>query len=283
MVRMGTAVFGFGILMALGCGVSTASRGGAFGDESYDQASLERNPVRLRYAVARGGGCSSCRFWSGVIEIANLDFSKDVAVVWKREPDGVWVENQAQFLRTVDQRRELWSFSGVGGPGATRFAIRYRIRGAEYWDNNGGSDYSVTIDASGGQGLVGFNAPLSNELDLAVTRATVSSAGQNRPGNVLNLELLVRNRVPSKQVSLVFTLDNWQSTQTVSAQYVYGGSQTTETWSAGVSFGAWPKIEFAVVSRQANRESWDNNFGRNYECRQVNGRFECTGLALLRD
>ena len=92
---------------------------------------------------------------SGQILVENLGFHKDVALLYVGA-DGGWHEAAATYSAPsyTHGNYEVWTFRiaeavyKVPPAGFFRFAIRYRVDGAESWDNNGGADYDGTVDSA---------------------------------------------------------------------------------------------------------------------------------------
>jgi hypothetical protein len=239
-------------------------------------------PIKLRFANARNTGCSSCVSWSGVVEVENLGYAKDVTVVYK-SPGAGWQEAKARYLRSVAGNRELWSFEGVGGIGTSELAVRYRVGGREYWDSNGGGNYKGEIGSSSGDGIVGMASPMGSGIDVAVTSASASFPARGHVGSSLFADVLVRNLAYDKEVTLVYTTDGWKTVKTAAATYAYGGQAGGETWRAFTWFDtSATKIEYVVVAKQVGREAWDNDFGQNFECHAEAGAWKCSGAAFTR-
>lgn len=79
----------------------------------------------------------------------------------------------------------------------------------------------------------------------------------------------VKNISYVKQVSVKYTLNNWETHETINATYVPGSSTG---WTDTFSFEIIPKgsisdisyIELAVCYSANNQEHWDSNYGKNY-------------------
>ena len=89
---------------------------------------------------------------SGQILVDNLAPTKDVTVHYVGA-DGLWHDAPATYAApsTTFGNFEVWTFEVVvpvfKAPPADffRFAVRYRVAGAEHWDNHGGADYDGTV------------------------------------------------------------------------------------------------------------------------------------------
>lgn len=256
--------------------VSGAGCGGADAPVSAVASALDAAPVQLRYAQAKNRGCTSCVDWSGVIDVADLAYDKQVTVV-ASDPSGPgWHEIAARYAGPASSGRQLWTFEGVGSLGTTRFAVRYRVAGAEYWDNNLGADYTALSDMYPGAGFVGIVSPLGTGTDIALSHLEAYLPARGRPGHTLYARLLVRNRAVDKDVALVYSTDDWKTVGTVPATYAYGSDVGGETWTVNLLFPETAsQIRFAAVVHQAGGEAWDNNDGRNYQCSIEGGSWQC--------
>ena len=90
---------------------------------------------------------------SFVVLVRNLSYEKSVDVKWAGE-DGIWHTLPARYHSSVDQDKEYWVarkpftlLATKSLPGNVRFAVRYRVLGKEYWDNNQGENYSIQADS----------------------------------------------------------------------------------------------------------------------------------------
>lgn len=91
----------------------------------------------------------------GITHVINLDFEKDVTALYTFTEWKSCAEAKASWVSTVTKTWEEGELSGdmfrfhlpvppYLQPGAMlQFAIRYRVCGAEYWDNNNGENYKL--------------------------------------------------------------------------------------------------------------------------------------------
>jgi hypothetical protein len=216
-------------------------------------------PVRLQYAVTEEGG-SYAR-----VKVDNLAYAKSVALhhgngsAWT-DRELVWIEGYGSYdvfvtTRPVDV-----------GP-IQRFAVRYSVSGLEFWDNNGGANY--TIDE--GHGTVGGNVTLRNaQLLPGVTRYDRSLRGQ----------IYVNNLAYQKHVGVRMSIDGGTSWANYAATYVRKATEGTprdafpipdvevwEFWTPLFS-PSFYNIYFAVYYNGY----WDNNFNHNYSLFNEPGR-----------
>jgi hypothetical protein len=280
--RIAVVVFG-SLLAASGCEASS--------DEPTGEAELAvRGPVALRYAASRARpGCDTCSSWSGVVDVENMAFGKEVIVFWSVPTSGglwgPWQETAATFLASASHGRETWSFEGVGQGSLTRLKIRYRVAGREMWDDNGGRNYLASLGPGpygSGSEYVGLASPMGSGIDLAVSGASV---GRTEEGSLLTADLVVRNLAPEKDVGIVYSFDNWRTKREARASFASGDGHSGrgERWRVQVTFPLGANaIQFAARARQNDREVWDNNFTHDFECRLHNASgWQCAGATLL--
>lgn len=237
-------------------------------------------PVELVYARAQTNrsGCPTCLVWGGVVEVDNIAFVKDIAVIYRVSDGSLAGESSASYLRTLASGRELWSFANVGGPGDTTMSVRYRVDGDTYIDNNGGAGYEGRTRTR-----TAIDSPLGPGRNIVVTYANVS--GWSDLSLQLNANLLVRNIAPTKDVRIVYSTDRWKTVRDATATYIDGGGIGGEHWNVikSLPYGA-KELEFAAVVRQGGTESWDNNYNQNFSCRpdpRSPSAWICRGDALV--
>lgn len=270
-----------GLTLSAGCGDATAP--GVAGVSSVRSA-LAAPPVRLIYAKAYGYGCSSCMTWGGVVEVENLAYDKEITIAHQGLGGGAAGEVRAAYLRTLPSGRELWSFGLAGGLGTSQLRVRYRAAGRELWDDNGGWDYWGRIESVSGYGIVGREAPLGAGIDVVATEAYVMLPARGRPDTELWVQLLVRNRAYEKTVRVVSSTDGWATVRTKDAEYLYGDGAGGEVWRAHQPLdSAATEVSFVVSALAGGVESWDNNFGQNFTCRNEPAPigWRCTGAAFV--
>jgi maltose 6'-phosphate phosphatase len=85
--------------------------------------------------------------------VDDLAFDKQVDVLWAGE-DGAWHTLAASFHGKAAAGKEYWLARAAfpltaerSLPGNIQFALRYRVAGAEYWDNNQGVNHSTQADS----------------------------------------------------------------------------------------------------------------------------------------
>lgn len=91
----------------------------------------------------------------GTVQVLNLAFEKEVTVIYSFTDWKSRAESKASWISTVhrdgsDPESDVFRFRlpvppFIMTPGAVlQFAIRFRVAGSEYWDNNAGCDYKLT-------------------------------------------------------------------------------------------------------------------------------------------
>lgn len=220
-------------------------------------AARAADEVLFSYAKVRQT-CSSCAEWEGSIEVKNLGYEKQVAIVYQIN-SGAWREAPAGYGGPLANGYERWPFKvqSVTYGVTIRFAVRYRVAGQEFWDNNGGADYFIGGSSPGF--LLGHAAV---KLDRASSSS--SSAGVSLSGWVV-----VKNLAYAKEVKIVYSLDEWATVQEAFASYnsalAFSGG-TSERWD--FSLQAPPpgtqRIHFAIAYTVNGVTYWDNNGGANY-------------------
>lgn len=78
----------------------------------------------------------------GVVRVANLAYAKEVTVRWTHDNWKTSHDTHAVFLSN-DGATDRFAFELPINGDDVSFAIQYRSEGAEYWDNNRGSNYTV--------------------------------------------------------------------------------------------------------------------------------------------
>ena len=153
-----------------------------------------------------------------------------------------------------------------------QFAIEYIVNGQTYWDNNGGNNYF--INNSDGMFL---QDGLNVSLDTYTTYLQNYSYSPS-PTSFFSVVVDVRNIGYSKNVTMVYTTDNWKTTKTAAlsfAQYYAIGDGVSlvnpnrfgiERWTNYMNVDSTVKtIQLAISYKVNGVEYWDNNYGKNYQ------------------
>lgn len=200
------------------------------------------------------------------VEVANLAYNKKVVVHYQNS-NGAWTNFNLTYKNTTNKGTEIWSGKLILGSASdingeiSQFVVKYEVKGQTYWDNNKGKNYKTPAEGT-------F---LADDLNVSVSHGYLYPDG--RFGVIVN----VKNLAPTKEVKLIYTLDNWKTTQTDNLKYqsswFYGQGDIpspnihkVEVWWFGKTFSTltFSEIKYAVVYKVNGVEYWDNNFGKNY-------------------
>ncbi|HOW96932.1 MAG TPA: hypothetical protein P5567_10070 [Kiritimatiellia bacterium] len=166
-----------------------------------------------------------------------------------------------------------------------RFAIRatwsYAVSGMtttrDYWDNNGGADYSVIVQGGAVDGIVGGNVGLVVASNYCRTVSGLPAIPRLCNQYVAGT-LVVQSTAPSVVAGIRVTTDNWRHFTDIpvssAASYGFGyGSAQVRVCRFEQRIGTRMTkpnrtAKFAVYFRDAlGREFWDNNFEQDYTVR----------------
>jgi maltose 6'-phosphate phosphatase len=205
------------------------------------------------------------------IEIENLDFHKQVDVLWCDE-SGQWQTVAATFFAKLDERRERWQAQVVceasakqSLPGNIQFGLRLRCQGQEYWDNRHGENYRSEADSGYqlGDGIQIAHLGYQNRLQ----------AGQK----ILELTVLIAQAFQAEQVTVHWTVDDWQSQRQNHCQTdrLYWDKHCAsnarnpnqygvQVWTTQLRCGQHFRLQYSISAQIAGQPVWDNNDGQNY-------------------
>ena len=107
---------------------------------------ISQTCICLEYVTLHKEGC----YLRGFVRVSNLSYCKDVVVRWTENSWKTYRDTGAAFYRHHGET-DTFEFKLPMTMGDVIFAIRYRSRGNEYWDNNGWLDYSVKSQQSNSQ------------------------------------------------------------------------------------------------------------------------------------
>lgn len=202
------------------------------------------------------------------ILVEDLAFQKEVSV-HERGASGQWHDIRAEYVRSVNNNRELWRAEAQFPENDIHdlgFAIRYEVNGNTYWDNNYQRDYFLGSND---------NSYLSDRFSVFVTEQAV--VWETPEGSIRSrYHVALRNIAFDKKVEVVYTTDGWQTIKTVAASYlypheIYSNAEVEnpnvfgiEVWAFEIEFQADETVEFAVSYTVSDATFWDNNFGLNY-------------------
>ncbi len=215
------------------------------------------------------------------VEVDSIPYSKSV-IVHHKMSDGSWRNFPLKKISSTNTKSEIWGWElnyGVGTPAAATFAsvgfsdefvIKYAVNGQVYWDNNYGKNYSISNP------LVTDGMFMQDGLNVSADtyHSNFTAATTN---NILRVYADIRNIAYAKEVSLVYTTNDWQTVSYANFNYAntygFGGSNYSlnpssknfEKWSVLVTLPvAATTVKYAIRYKVNGAEYWDNNYGKNY-------------------
>jgi hypothetical protein len=217
--------------------------------------------LRAESGTSPSGTGSFSYFANFTVLVSNLAFDKIVQVLTHDPISNAWTFHPCTFSTSVPGNGELWTLH-LGSPPVDQFVIQFQVLGNTFWDNNSGFNYLLDIHAS--QSTDGVGSAYVNTSVQEV--ASAADAGGN-----LEVDILVQNLAFAKQTGIVYTTNNWATSQVAFAGFQQGfaplGSPhqvNAELWIVKINVGAGQSGQFAVFYGVNGSTFWDNNFGRNY-------------------
>ncbi len=203
--------------------------------------------------------------------VENVGFDKHVDVIWSGE-DGVWHTLAAQYYSTQGNDKEYWRVQANVSlteeqslPGNIQFGLRFRAYGSEYWDNNGGANYSSEAD-SGIQ--LAHHSQVQN-IDFA----NCLNDGQQ----FVPVTIAVDKFFNAEKVTIHWTTDQWKTTQKSPcySKRNYWDSQChsnarnpnqygVELWTGKIDNGDSFRLQYIICCENESQTLWENNQGNNY-------------------
>ena len=205
----------------------------------------------------------------GYVKVKNVAYQKQVTVRYSLDYEVTWKDVEATYFATLEDGNEIWYFeteaihSTYHSYPPIEFAIRYRVNGQEYWDNNANENYVM----HGGHGtqyvpdfLLGHETMVDGKVRIQ----------RSYRGFYISFWGYVQNVAYDKEVNLVYTIDNWQTTNVLKGSYsaknpgqpevdIWYASERLPWYQIGVT-----EVEAAIVYRVNGQEHWDNNYKLNY-------------------
>jgi len=209
------------------------------------------------------GNCPSCYELVGEVEVKNIAYAKEVWI-WYNTGVGGWKTAKATYDAQLGNNKETWDFSvslGFISPANVQLAIQYKVNGIAYWDNNSNQNYTLGTPAA-------FN--VLKTVNVFPTNTVFAMFDK------LHGEVVVKNIAFQKQVKVVYTLDNWATTNEKLLTFKAVDGSLAETWEFTTDIplffsDALPTIEYALSYTVAGVTYWDNNHGRNYKVTRFMG------------
>ncbi len=102
-------------------------------------------PVRLKIAFNQTYAVSGMTFnWTTLFaKVENIAFDKQVDLVYSPHGSSAWFDRAPRLCRVTHGNYDVFGSDTVSLSNVETFALRYRVAGAEYWDNNFGADYTI--------------------------------------------------------------------------------------------------------------------------------------------
>lgn len=215
-----------------------------------------------------------CRF-AGDIELENIAYAKEVKVVYNIGKG--WVEAPAFFVKSLGNNREHWEFSidlgsysqsgdfrsgYTGTPVTVQFAVKYKVNGVTYWDNNGGYNVDYRITTAEGSGTKPYAPAALGKNKVCLNYSTYS----DYPTTYFRGTLTAKAMPGTTSVSIIYTTNSWKQTMVLNAYRIYSinGSDVYAFEDYRVNYNANPTYEFAIAYNAGGTTYWDNNVNVNY-------------------
>ena len=204
------------------------------------------------------------------IKVNNLAYNKEVSVFYGSGAN--WKTSDASYYKTLDNGDEIWKSScevwtDYVTPGhvnplsySTNFAIKYKVNGTEYWDNNNGANYYMAIGMGNGPSIVTNKEILLEKSSLVPTGSLYTFEI-----TFFKVDLIVKNISYDKDIKVIYTTNNWESQGAVIGIYSGDLENGYEKWKA--SGGMWDgahELEYYISYEVNGVTYYDNNFGENY-------------------
>ena len=83
----------------------------------------------------------------GIVRVMNIHYDKDVSVRWTHDKWRTNHDSKCTYCPgSSDGQTDRFSFTLPANGDDIEFAINYRVQGMEFWDNNNGQNYLITVD-----------------------------------------------------------------------------------------------------------------------------------------
>lgn len=205
------------------------------------------------------------------ILVENLSCNKKIDVVWAGE-DGVWQALPAMYHSSPVQDKEYWQLkatfhpaSDKALPGNIQFALRYRVAGGEYWDNNRGLNYRS--QANSGIQIANTHPLLNIGFDQLLENGR----------KLVPITVAVDQSLRAKKVTIHWTTDDWKHTHITRCYLKRSRSLNRDgnpiqdgvhVWRGLLNIGHAFRLQYSICCESADQLVWDNNFGKNYSARR---------------
>lgn len=201
---------------------------------------------------------------SYTVAVDNLAFDKSV-FIHREKDDGTWVDLPMYYHGPAGNGKEIWKLTSSREDFGDEFVVKMVTSTGEYWDSNFGNNYSIQS--------AGYLIGNSKEVTVASTNVNPAGPGQSNVSAVIVLD----NVGVSKNVELVYSLDNWATSTVVNAnylgnpvQYGYGSypnpsANNAEAWRASFSISEGTHAQFFVKYTVNGVAYYDSNYGADYQ------------------
>jgi Carbohydrate/starch-binding module (family 21) len=221
------------------------------------------------------GGCKTVQTRQYIVEVVNLDFNK-VVTIHQQLNNGQWEDVSLTYSFTTTTGTEIWkgvsikdlSLFTYPAPSlfGERLSAKYAVKGQIYWDNNSSSDY-VIINSNRQDNSSSMY--LHNDFNIMdTTPYNEPSLVSDTTLSYLSIAADIRNIAFAKEVNVVYTTNNWATSQTKSLLFnSYESNNATrdfERWTASFAIPKTTSVTYALCYTVNGQTYWDNNFGKNY-------------------
>jgi hypothetical protein len=226
-------------------------------------------PIRLKIAFNQNYAVSGMTFnWTTLfVKVRNIAFDKQVDLVNSPFGTSAWLTAPLPFVGHYGNY-DVFGSDTTSLSGVETFALRYRVAGAEYWDNNAGADYTIATF----QGKVGGHVCLGSATSQ---RRTESGGGFTFDTGWFEGEILVDNLAYNKRVGVAYSRDGGATWDTVEGSYA-GSVRAVAAEVAGVEVWKFKTPQLNITPGDSYRFAvfyevvdwgltyWDNNFSQDY-------------------
>ncbi|CAH1209723.1 hypothetical protein PAECIP111893_03107 [Paenibacillus plantiphilus] len=233
-----------------------------FGAILSSSAFAAGNEVKLLDSTITKGSYGFVGF-RGDIEVENLGPTKTVQVHYTTDNVN-WYNTYASYVGPTGSTHEKWSFSistnafttdhaELKGMSFIKFALRYDVNGSTYWDNNGSLDYYNTF-------------PFAGTISTILGKPNVlNSFGYATSGGSFYGKINVKNLAPTKVVKVLYTTNNWATTQTGYATFgaFINYANEVEYWDFNFSVSG-TSVKYKIEYTVGGSTYIDDNYGYNY-------------------
>lgn len=217
------------------------------------------NEVTVQYARLYqsdlSGSCEVCTRFTGVVEVKNIAYSKQVIVHYQTGFTG-WTSQAAQYIGPSRAGYEYWGFKSNQLGTTADFAVEYKVNGQVYWDNNMNANYFIQTE----EPLI-----VNNNIKVLLTRDELLEIRRFPDFIGVLGSIHVQNLGAQKNVKVRYTTNAWATWNEVPAQYSATASNGLERWGFNLELPLDATQLELVVSYTVNGQTyWDSNLGRNY-------------------